>query len=56
MQSLYSLISVYFALNIAYPKPLHALFVYLQHHVLLIKDSQHVPVSVTQLLSSLDKI
>ena len=34
------LISVYyFAFNIAYPKPLYPLFLFVQHYVLLIKDS-----------------
>ena len=33
------LISVYFTFNIAYPKPLYPLFIFIQHYVLLIKDS-----------------
>ena len=50
------LISVYFAFNIAYPKPLYPLFLFVQHYVLLIKDSQPIPLSTTQLVSAMDKL
>lgn len=51
-----NLISVYFTFNIMYPKPLYSLFIFVQHIVLLVKDSQHTPTSVTSLVSALDKL
>ena len=44
------------AFNIAYPKPLYPLFLFVQHYVLLIKDSQLIPLSTTQLVSAMDKL
>ena len=54
--ALLNLISVYFTFNIKYPKPLYSLLIFVQHIVLLVKDSQHTPISVTQLVSALDKL
>ena len=46
-----TLISVYFTFNIQYPKPLYSLFIFIQHIILMIKDTQHTPSVVTQLVS-----
>ena len=54
--ALTNLISAYYVFNIAYPKPINALLIFVQHFVLLLKDKQHVPASVTQLISVLDKL
>ena len=51
-----ALISAYFTFNIEYPRPLYAAFIFLQHFVLKLKDSQPVPPVVTRLLSSLDAL
>lgn len=53
--SIIDLISVYFTFDIAYPKLLYPVCLFLQHHVLDIVDKQRVPNNVTILLSSLDK-
>ena len=54
--TLINLISVYFTFNIQYPKPLYSLFIFIQHIILMKKDTQHTPSVVTQLVSVLDKI
>ena len=53
---LVGLIGVYFSFNIAYPKPLYPILLFLQHFVLNITDSQHVPDIVKRVVSSLDRI
>ena len=53
---LVGLIGVYFSFNIAYPKPLYPIFIFLQYFVLNITDSQHVPDIVKRVVSSLDRI
>ena len=54
-ESIIDLICVYFTFDIAYPKQLNPICLFLQHHVLELVDKQHVPNNVTILLSSLDK-
>lgn len=49
-------IAAYFAFDIVYPKALYSLLIFLQHHVLGIKDGQTEPNNVKILLSSLSKI
>lgn len=48
------LFAVYYVFDIAYPKPLYPVLLFLQRYVLNIKDSQLIPPSVTRLLSSFD--
>ena len=48
-----NLICSYFAFNIAYPKTLYPILIFLQHFVLGIKDSQKIPPYVSSLCSSL---
>ena len=50
------LIAAYFAFNMTYPKALYAVLICIQHFFLDIRDKQIIPVSVTKLLSSLDKL
>lgn len=50
------LIAAYFAFDMVYPKVLFAVLIFLQHFVLDLKDKQVIPVSVTKLVSSLDRI
>ena len=54
-ESIIDLICVYFTFDIAYPKQLNPMCLFLQHHVLDLVDKQHVPNNVTILLSPLDK-
>ena len=51
-----SLIGAYFTFDIAYPKALYALFIFIQHFVLNILDKQKVPEIVKRTLASLDNI
>ena len=51
--ALANLICTYFVFNIAYPKEMYAMLIFLQHFVLAIKDSQKVPTAVSALCSSL---
>ena len=41
--ALQDVMSVYFTFNIAYPRPLYPVLLFLQHHVFEIKDDQTVP-------------
>ena len=54
--ALLDMMSVYFTFDIAYPKlkPLYSLFLFIQHFVLNIRDSQPVP-NVTVLVTALSK-
>ena len=56
IEVLTGMIAAYFALNIQYPKALYPVFIFVQHHVVVLKDCQPVPTSLTRVLSSLDKI
>ena len=50
------LVSAYFTFNIEYPPSLKSVLLCTQNLILGIKDSQHIPNSVLQLSSSLDKL
>ena len=50
------LVSAYFTFNIEYPPSLKSVLLFTQNQILGIKDSQHIPNSVLQLSSSLDKL
>ena len=41
--ALQDLVSIYFSFNIAYPRPVYLVLLFLQHHVFGIKDNQTVP-------------
>ena len=44
------------AFNMTYPEALYAAFIFIQHFLLIIQEKQPLPISLTKLLSSLDKI
>lgn len=48
------LFAVYYVFDIAYPRPLYPLLLFLQRFMLNIKDSQSVPPVITRLISSFD--
>ena len=41
--ALQDFMSIYFSFNIAYPRPVYPVLLFLQHHVFGIKDDQTVP-------------
>lgn len=47
------LIAVYFVFNIEYPKALTATYIFMQHYILNLKDSQAVPNVVVHVVSTL---
>ena len=49
-------IAAYYAFNMAYPKPILAVLLFIQHYLLGVKDKQPAPIALTKFLSSLDKI
>ena len=51
--ALLDMMSVYFTFDIAYPKPLYSLLLFVQHFILNIRDSQPVPNNVTVLVTAL---
>ena len=53
--ALLDMMSVYFTFDIAYPKPLYSLLLFIQRFVLNIRDSQPVPNNVTVLVTALSK-
>ncbi len=55
-KALVDLISVYFTFDIAYPKPLYPVFLFLQHIVFGILDDQPQPNCVTILHTAMDKL
>ena len=56
ISTLVALIATYYTCNIAYPKQLFPVCVFLQHFVLQIVDKQKVPDIVKRILASLDRI
>ena len=50
------LFSLYYVFDIAYPKPLYSVYIFIQHFVFEFVDQQKVPNSVTILQSMLAKI
>ena len=50
------LIATYFTFNMAYPKAVYPVLLFVQHFLLCINDKQAVPISLTKLLSWLDKM
>ena len=51
-----SLISIYYAFNIVYPKSILPILIFFQHIVLNIIDKQKVPDIVNRIVSSLERI
>ena len=53
--ALLDLIVTYYVYDIAYPKPLSAFLIFVQHFVIGLKDQQAVPLSATKLWQNLSK-
>ena len=51
--ALVNIICTYFIFDMAYPKQMYPLLIFLQHFVFNLKDRQKVPTSVTALCSSI---
>lgn len=56
IDALLALIGTYFAFNIAYPRQLYPLCIFIQHFIMKIVDKQKVPAVVTRTLSSIDTL
>ena len=54
--ALLDMMSTYFVFNIAYPKSLHGILIFLQHHVFNLPDQQTVPSVVKTLHRNLLKL
>jgi len=54
--ALVHLIMSYFIFNIVYPKGIHNLMVFLQHHVYNLLDQQKIAASVKTLLNNMEKL
>lgn len=50
------LIATYFTFNMAYPKAVYPVLLFVQHFLLCINNKQAVSISLTSILSSLDKM
>ena len=50
------LIAAYFTFNITYPKFIKCLLLFIQHFVFGLKDSQEVPMVVTNIIRNLEKM
>ena len=50
------LMSAFFTFDIAYPKPLNRLCLFIQHFILGIIDDQPLPNAITILYTSMDKV
>ena len=53
---LLALIGAYYAFNIAYPRQLYPLCIFIQHFIIKLVDKQKVPPVVTCMLSSVDAL
>ena len=53
---LVGLISLYFTFNIAYPKQLNSLLLFIQRFILCIEDKSPIPSNLHSFISALDKI
>ena len=54
--ALVDMIATYFTFNMSYPDPLYALLLFVQHHILNIKDEQSVPNVVNIVYSAMFKL
>ena len=45
-------IAAYYAFNMAYPKPILAVLLFIQHYLLVVKDIQPAPIELTKFLLS----
>ena len=52
--ALVDMIAAYFTFNMSYPDTLYPLLLFIQHHILDIKDEQSVPNIVNIIFSALD--
>ena len=50
------LISTYFVYDITYPKPLTAIFLFLQHYIFKLMDDQPLPPAASKLIGNLKKL
>ena len=53
---LFYIIAMYYIFDMAYPKPLHPVYMFLQHHVFSLLDKAHVPDIVIRTVSVLKNI
>ena len=54
-EATFQLIATYFVCDIKYPKPLLPILVFLQHHIVQLKDEQLIPPATVKLLGNLEK-
>ena len=54
--SLLDLIATYFVFDIAYPKYINAILIFLQHFVMDLPDKQPVPSTTSKLIGNLQKL
>ena len=55
MDAMANLICAYFAFDIAYPKPLRPILIFIQRYIMGIKDKQPIPHVITRVLANLDQ-
>ncbi len=53
--ALQTLISTYFVFDIAYPKQMYPILLFIQRYLVGIKDEQPIPSSLIRMISALDK-
>ena len=55
-KALEALFCMYYVYDMAYPKPLHSVFIFIQHFILKLVDNQRVPASVLSVQSAVTKL
>ena len=53
--ALHTLIAAYYVFDIAYPKQVHPILLFIQRYLVGIKDDQPIPPSLIRTISALDK-
>ena len=55
-EGIIDLIATYFVFNIAYPKPVHGILLFLQHYVFQLTDNAPIPTTTMSLLGNLQRL
>lgn len=56
IHAMLDMMSAFYVFDVSYPKSLHAMLIFIQHHVFGLEDQQTVPSTVKTLITNLKKL
>ena len=56
IHAMLDMMSAFYVFDVSYPRSLHAMLIFIQHHVFGLEDQQTVPSTVKTLITNLQKL